>query len=117
MDIWKDLGISGNNASEHKCYEKAFLIVQSDSGLLKKKFNYENVNNETYTETASNMPMEYTTKSKTIYTPFYWLPFCRGARVQFENGEEMTIKDFVVEQDSTKAISGGSSSKGLTITF
>ena len=115
MDIWKETGISSKNTTDHACFEEAFLLVQANNSILKKKFPYETTSNEMYQET-SGIIGEFTTKSKTIFTPFYWLPFCKGARVQMSSGE-MTIKDVVLVQDSKKAQGDGKGVKGLTIVF
>lgn len=111
------MGITGNNATEHKCYEHAYLIVKNKSGETKKKFRFETLATETYEESDSLMNMEYTKRSKTIFSPFYWLPFVKGARVQFQNGEILTIRDLVIINESKRALDNGHGTIGIQIMF
>lgn len=117
MDIWKDLGITSNNSSEHKCFEKAYLQQQCESGIIEKKFPFETIVNELYSETASIINMDYSKRTKTIFTPFYWLKFCKGAKIRFETNEILTVKDVLVVNDSKKALNNKTGIIGIQITF
>lgn len=117
MDIWRNLGITSNNSSENYCFEKASLLYMQNGILKQKHFSYSTVADETYQETNSIMNMDYTARAKTIFTPFYWLPFCKGARVRFSDGEELTIKTITLVTDSKKAQGDGKGYKGVNITF
>lgn len=117
MDIWREVGITSNNSKEHYCFEKALLLVKTNTGTIEKEFPFETVSNETYQATSSLMPMEFTARAKTIFTPYYWLPFCKGARVRFSDGEELTVSAFVIVNDSKKAQMNGKGYKGIQLTF
>lgn len=117
MDIWKDLGITSNNSSKHKCFEKAYLQLQSESGIVEREFPFETISNELYTETASMINMEYSKRTKTIFTPFYWFKFCKGAKIRFVTNEILTIKDILVVNDSAKALNNKTGILGVQITF
>ena len=116
MGFWKETGILNNNASDEECYERGYLLVKAEGAILEKPFKFKTVSNEMYQETAGFVG-QYTTRSKTIYTPFYWLNFCRGARVKFVDGQELVIKDIIEVQDAKKAMSDGKGLKGLQIVF
>ena len=116
MGFWKETGILNNNASDEECYERGYLLVKAEGAILEKPFKFKTVSNEMYQETAGFFCF-YTTRSKTIYTPFYWLNFCRGARVKFVDGQELVIKDIIEVQDAKKAMSDGKGLKGLQIVF
>lgn len=115
MDIWKDIGISSKNTTEHPCFQKAYLFEKCESGIIKKEFDYESVAEETYQE-VNGLIGEYTTKSKTIFTPFYWLNFKKGARVEMASGI-FEIKDIVVVQDNKKAQFDNKGIVGVRIVF
>ena len=116
MSFWKTTGILNNNADNHRCYEKAYLIEKSQDKLLLKPFPFETITNEAYTETTGIIG-EYVARSKTIYTPFYFLGFCKGARVKFIDGQELVVKDVIEVQDNKKALSDGKGLIGLNIVF
>lgn len=116
MDIWKDLGISSNNSNEHKCFEKAKLLVMSASGIIEKEFPFETINDDTYVGTDSMMPMEYITHSTAKYTPFHWLDWTKGARVRFDSGE-MVLKDFAFVRNKDKALSDNNGIVGVNLYF
>lgn len=116
MSFWKTTGILNNNANDNECYEKAYLLEKADGAILQKAFKFKTIADEVYQE-ASGITGQYTSRSKTIYTPFYWLGFCRGARVKFVDGQELVVKDISEVIDSKKAMSDGKGLKGLEITF
>lgn len=116
MGFWKETGILANGINNHKCYEKAELLVKADGEILPKLFKFETISNEVYQETSSIIG-EHITRSKTIYTPYIWLDFQRGARVRFADKQELIIKDIIEVQDNKKAISDGKGLIGLNIVF
>lgn len=114
MDIWNDTGIS-NKKTTHRCFEIGYLQIQTENGIEERKFNYETISNEIVEEIGilgDNIKI-----NKVIYTFDYWLNFCKGGRVRFENGETMTINNVIIEQDSTKAQSGKNTIVGIRIIF
>lgn len=115
MDVWKYSGIS-NKTNNHKSYEKAVLLVKAEDEILPKKFNYETVADEAYQE-SSGIIGEMTIRTKTIFTPNYWLPFVKGAKVRFESGEELTIKTITEVKDAKKALGLNRGLLGLQIIF
>lgn len=115
MSYWNDIGLLKRD-NNRKCYEKAYLLEKAEGGILEKAFDFETVSEETYQE-VSGITGQYTNRTKTIYTPFYWMNFCRGARVKFADGKELVIKDISEVIDSQKVLADGKGLKGLEITF
>lgn len=113
MSIWSDLGLNGKRDKE---YGHAYLKVNSASGVIEKKFRYRNVSSGVI-ESSSIMPIESEMKTKTISTSFYWLPFCNGAIVRFEDGEELRISAINKLYDDDKLLNHGAGIVGLEITF
>lgn len=114
MSFWKDLGLVGEREKE---YGHAYLKVNSDSGIIEKKFRYKNIASDVIMESSSIMPIENVVHSKTIRTSFYWLPFCDGAIVRFENGEELRIAAIRKLHNEDRLLNHGTGVVGLEITF
>lgn len=113
MSIWQDLGLNGKREKE---YGHAYLKVNSASGVIEKKFRYKNVASGVI-EGSSIMPIDSEMATKTINTSFYWLPFCNGAIVRFEDGQELRISAISKLYDEDKLLNRGAGIVGLEISF
>ena len=114
MSIWNDLGLNGKREKE---YGHAYLKVNSASGIIEKKFRYKNIASSVIMESSSIMPIESEVNTKTIRTSFYWLPFCKGAIVRFEDGQELRISAINKLYDDDKLLNHGIGVVGLEISF
>lgn len=115
MDIWKESGISSKNTTKHSCFQKGYLKINTESGIIEKEFDYSVEAQENYTE-FDGLVGSFTNKTKTIFTPAYWLPFQKGAKVRMASGE-MQIRDVAVVQDNKKAQFDRMGIEGVLITF
>lgn len=114
MGYWRDLGLLRKD--DQQAFEQATLLVRGTDEIKRINFKYKTISDDRNIDTNSIMPMSFDKRTKGIFCPSYWLPFCNGARVDFGD-ITMTISSTTNVIDSERALSDGKGIVGINIYF
>ena len=114
MSYWGDLGLLRKD--EQQVFEKAVLLVRADNNIKEVPFKYRTISEDRVSDEMSVMPMTFDKRTKGIFVPAYWLPFCNGARVDFGD-ITMIVTSTQNVVDSEKALSDGKGIIGVNVYF
>lgn len=105
-----------NNRKAREPYT-AQLIKSGDSEMVYLHFKYEIADSRRFSETTSQMPLNYVMVTETIRTSNIKLPFASGDKIKLYDGRTMTLRAVSYEHNDYKAMQGIDSRERVLLTL